>query len=209
MDAIVRHLVVARRDSSASSLDVVYTGEETEHKSRISAHLLRTEADASKTESKTVLSSSNSITQFKFVEDGKIIVAASRHRLMVGVTEGDQGDSLKDFRCIWRELVSPTPITCLDVRVSSENPITATRARPKQSKRSGGRDSVVDVVTGDTGGILLVHENLLQNLKRQEAQPDNTALARAPLRRMHWHREAIHTVKWSLDGMSLGNSFID
>ena len=200
LGARVWELAIATVRSSEDTTDVVYTREQTGTKWKISAHKLRSGEDASKTESKTILSSSNPITRFKLIRDGKFIVATSGKRLLLGELTSNLSTSLRDLKYVWRELDTPEWITCFDVRESSEDP-TLTYNDPIRAKETGGRDSVVDVVLGHTTGVIFVYEDIINKLVRQERQRDDKAVSGIVPRRMHWHREAVHSVKWTSDGM--------
>lgn len=60
---------------------------------------------------------------------------------------------------------------------------------------------VVDVVVGDVHGMLFLHSDLLRNLVNIKKADAGPAINLVP-QKMHWHRQAVNTVKWSLDGKS-------
>ncbi len=198
--ATVWGLVVASKEQAGALLDIVYTREQTKNKWMISAHILRREADASRTESRTILSSPSRITDFKVVNGGRVVVAASEQRLLVGVSEGDFTSSLKDLKYVWREVVTPAHITTLDVRVPSEEFTLDWRISSRTHSQKSS-DMVVDVVVGHVHGVVFLHTDIVRDLARQEQAKKGSAGGRRPLRKMHWHRTAVHSVKWSLDGM--------
>jgi NET1-associated nuclear protein 1 (U3 small nucleolar RNA-associated protein 17) len=74
------------------------------------------------------------------------------------------------------------------------------------SKRSSGtkldKVKVVDVVVGDVKGAIFVHNDLLRNLiGSQKSMTDDQHPIDLIPRKLHWHRKAVHCVKWSLDGL--------
>ena len=202
--------VSTHRSSSTGSdtvTDVVYTREQKADRWWISAHRLRVEADASRTESKTILSTSSPITHYHVTDGGLLLIAVSGSRLMVGELVGDAtASSLKDLKYIWREVTTPAPINALDVRISTRvSPPTngQSSSLSSSSPRKKISDISVDVLVGDSNGVIFVHQDLHANLVRRERQSNGSIDVRTSVRRMHWHREAVRTVKWSRDGTPL------
>ena len=195
----VRDLDVSVLDHAGTLVDVVYTREQIGAKWSLSAHILRSEADALKTESKTVLSFSNSISHFKILREGKIVIAASDQRLLVGVSTATLAGSLKDLKYVWREVVTPEKITCIDVRLAAEDSMRPQSKRRSSSKQKDQPEDFVDVVTGHADGILLLHADIVRHLVHQVPRNGLEATPPAP-RKLHWHRKGVHCVKWSRDG---------
>jgi NET1-associated nuclear protein 1 (U3 small nucleolar RNA-associated protein 17) len=202
--ATVRELAISSdAGDSDGEEDIVYAREQTADKWRISAYKLRSGAAAAKTESKTLISFTHPITHFKLAHGGKAIVTASQQRLLVGATALDPASSLKELKYTWREVVVPAHITCIDVRMDDDGQRAGWKLNKAQS-RSRAAELTFDVVVGDEGGRIYVHEDLLNQLVRQEREPKKP---QAVPRRMHWHREAVSSVKWSRDGMARKTAF--
>lgn len=192
-------LEVAGQESSGGRMDVVYTREQAPDRWILSAHKLRGGTDASKTESRTIYSSPAPITHFKLILDGKVIVVTAGSRLLVGHTTNDGATSLKDLKYVWREFVAPNSIASFDVRhVSKDSTI---RQRGVKSMHPPAANEVIDVVVGDAKGVIFVYDDLLNNLVSLEHDKDAATGNRMAPRRLHWHRESVLSVKWSLDGM--------
>ncbi|KAI9794075.1 MAG: hypothetical protein M1816_006700 [Peltula sp. TS41687] len=170
--------------------DVVYARENTGEKWRISAHRLKRGSDADETESKTIYTSKSPITQFKVIRDGKLILASSGYRLIIGELKGDSLRSLNDMEYVWREVDTPGWISSIGVRLSENI----------SSKDSGSDDTIIDVVLGHAQGTINVYYDLFNNLVRQERQKEGLTTSHLSPRRMHWHREDVLSVKWSSDG---------
>jgi NET1-associated nuclear protein 1 (U3 small nucleolar RNA-associated protein 17) len=58
----------------------------------------------------------------------------------------------------------------------------------------------VDLVVGDVQGVIFLHNDLLAKLFLQSLDGKTPGINLVP-RKLHWHRQAVHAVKWSLDGM--------
>ena len=65
--------------------------------------------------------------------------------------------------------------------------------------------SAIDIAIGDISGVLLLFEDILSSFaaiestqKGGKTRADNAESLRP--KKLHWHRDAIGSVKWSLDG---------
>ena len=191
-------LLVGKATFADGERDLVYTKEYNQEKGRISAHKLMSGDDAAKTESKTVLLCEQPITAFQVVLDGKIIVLAAGRRLLVGAANGGSAKQLREMSYIWREVLVSDHITCLSTRHVS---LTAESLAGKKKPRSGdGKGEVVDVVIGHVTGVILLYQDLLSALIRAEHQGASTAVEAMTPRRLHWHREPVLSIGWSMDG---------
>lgn len=193
-------LVVSTQSSSEGAQDIVYAIEQSGGKWRLAVHRLRSGSDAPETESKTIYSSSHQITQFRLVRDGQLVVATSGRRIIIGKLCNDSSPSLKSVKYLWRELVTTNSITTLDVRDPLGKPTSMQRVRI-ESNPGESHEVVIDVLVGHDKGVLNIYPDLLNKLVALEHKnPDEIVKAIAP-RRMHWHREAVLSAKWSADGM--------
>ncbi len=190
--APIRSVTVTEDTLSRNNADLIYTRDSKSERWWMTAHRLQAVGGNVKPESGTILSLSNPITHSEVVDGGKIIVVASGRKLLVGASYVNTSQSLKELKYIWREVVTPLAITTLDVRVPGSS------TSRKKSKQRGLSDVVVDVVIGDIDGVIHVFEDLHNSLVRREKQKDDPPTPR----RMHWHRQVVHSVKWSRDGMN-------
>lgn len=192
LNAHVWGLAVTAQISPDGLLDTVYTREQAKGKKwRISAHKLRSGSEKSKTESKTIYSSSNSILHFRLVQDGRVIVIASGQRLLLGSTDENGIVSIQDMNYTWRQLTTPNSITSFDIRTRQK--------KSSKSSQSSKRVPTIDIAIGQDKGVIYLYTDLLNHLIAKE-NGKAAADYRISSQKMHWHREAVGTVKWSLDG---------
>jgi NET1-associated nuclear protein 1 (U3 small nucleolar RNA-associated protein 17) len=131
-----------------------------------------------------VLDTANAITHFKVVQGGQIIVACARQQLMIGTLSPKSKEKGVYDEYEWREYRLPVKqITCLDVRESQiavfgENTTTS-----------------IDIAVGDASGVILVYNDVLSSIGREGTS------GLPLLQRLHWHREAVASLRWSRDGM--------
>ncbi|KAI9764862.1 MAG: hypothetical protein M1840_008008 [Geoglossum simile] len=181
--------------------DIIYMIEKKYEKWRIKLFELVKGAEPSKTgnQTKVLYECEHQISSLKVLHEGRVVVAISGKCLVVGTAKGEAtGGSY-----VWMEFTSPDWLTCLDARESSKE--VSAKAKKEKTKTSVALKSspAIDVVVGDIKGVIFIHSDLLNRLI-----PDNEAdkstrlehLVRGVSRRRHWHREAVHSVKWSLDG---------
>ncbi|KAF2432367.1 WD40 repeat-like protein [Tothia fuscella] len=134
----------------------------------------------------------------KVLDGGNVIFAASAKELVVGSDghhHGDSDDELDPIkfkeRYTWREQPSTVDITCLDAE-----------ARPRHTDQDVKRSDKLgqmkyNLVYGDAQGSTYIYEDILHKMEQRE---QNKKLEKSLKPRVdRWHREAVSTVKWSLD----------
>jgi NET1-associated nuclear protein 1 (U3 small nucleolar RNA-associated protein 17) len=116
-------------------------------------------------------------------ENGKILVGAINDRLFIGTMSSGQIETLAQLSYDFFSFDTPDLITCLDTKVTSRN--------------SGSQSRVNILVGGARGAIYLYHDALsrLQAISRSKSEKDTIQA-----QKYHWHRKAVHSVKWSHDG---------
>ena len=86
----------------------------------------------------------------------------------------------------WREYRLPVKhITCMDVRESQA-------AVPGEIANMS-----IDIAVGDASGVILVYNDVLSSISRESTS------GLPLLQRLHWHREAVTSLRWSRDGMCI------
>ena len=185
-------MTVASMYSGGHRWDVVFTTEKYEKGWRISAHELSFLGNSTATQSRVIYTSTQPIQLLKAVDEGAILVAASEERVLLGSLRSTEFGTVDKIKYEFRIFESTNFVSSLDARVS---------------KRSSGtkldKVKVVDVVVGDVKGAIFVHNDLLRNLiGSQKSTTDDQHQINLIPRKLHWHRKAVHCVKWSLDGLS-------
>ena len=192
----IRFLQTAANE--AGSNETVFTYEEIEGSYTVSAHRLKSEKEAKKTELQVIMKRDCTLQGFQVHSSGKYVLTSSGNRFILGVANKTDVSSLKDLVYTWREIKLITD--CVFRSLVSQ---MALNPKKYQGKSGSSRDSV-NTVFGGLEGEIFVFEDLLAKLK--QAEDGKTAKvhqqsALAP-RVLHWHREAANTVRWSRDGTS-------
>lgn len=191
------HMTVASMLSAGRRRDVVFTTESRKDGGwRITANELAPPNGPIHTVARTIYSSTQKVNFLKTAREGSVVAAASRRRILVGVLRSDEYDTIDKIRYEFRVFESTDFISSLDLKVSE-------RQKPQNTKVAAPkRLPIVDIVVGDVKGTIFLHNDLWLNLgettkvKHKKLAPGISLMPQ----KLHWHRQAVHTVKWSLDG---------
>lgn len=162
---------------------------------KLTVHRLLGGSEASKTDLGTLLKHGEPLKFVKILDNGRVVVITSGSRVIIGTCDRPSPDSLKDLSYTWRDVDCPEWITSIDVQM---RPYDTTMKKPKPSKKSF--PGAVDIVVGTLRGKIIVYDDLLGNLIRVESGTTAQQVDSISSRRLHWHRSAVLTLKWSLDG---------
>ena len=124
------------------------------------------------------------------LDGGNLLVVCSGRNLLLGQLMGSEGKSntLQKPGCLWREIMLPGEVASIDVRVRYE-------AVSSEAAHFG-----LDFAVGLCDGAILVYNDVLFKLMGNERGMKG---AEVTSRKLHWHRGAVNTVKWSHDGALL------
>jgi NET1-associated nuclear protein 1 (U3 small nucleolar RNA-associated protein 17) len=196
--AVVRNMVVVTQPGSDD--DIVYC-HETGDKHIVNVHALRTKAQASQTELKRVLKTNSAITNLQVLLQGKYVIIATADTITVGKRVKVSKTALQEFEYVWRELKFSN-------RITTCNTYYRQREVPESGNKSGQyQREVLDLAVGDEVGVVLLFEDILasfavvESLQKGSKTRTDSADSLRP-KKLHWHRDAVGAVKWSLDGKS-------
>ncbi|KAB2580283.1 WD repeat containing protein [Lasiodiplodia theobromae] len=199
LSATIRGIATSAVETdSGDKLDTVFTLDKGE-RNIIYAQRLRGHKDESEKVAEPLLRTKVPLQSFIVAGGGQVIAAAAKDRVFVGHLKNTSATTPKDFVFIWRELSCTQTITSIDIRVSRQE---SAKATPKKGASPIGQ---VNLVIGCSSGALLVYEDIISKLssaeKQQKKDPKDapSPLSLAP-RHLHWHRNPVGAVKWSLDG---------
>lgn len=121
-------------------------------------------------------------------EDGLHVVGAVNDRLFVGVANVTQFDDFRKLAYEFYSFDTPDTIASIDIRTKA----------PSAKKAKQGASTLVDVVVGGARGAIYVYRDVIARLQAAGKAKGEDALEAL---KYHWHRKAVHSVKWSRDGM--------
>ncbi|KAK4242646.1 WD40-repeat-containing domain protein [Achaetomium macrosporum] len=155
---------------------------------RVSAQIVAYNTKALSTRSGKLLHTYDESPQFlRSVAGGRLIVAAAKEALHIGSLKVKQPASLDDLTYRFHCFDTPDIITCLDIRPTL------------RTTRKGGLElQSVDVAVGGARGAIYVYHDLLSDLPREGSGSVKVGMIQP--KKHHWHRRAVHSLKWSEDG---------
>ena len=116
---------------------------------------------------------------------GRLIFVAAGDKLLLGHSTTTSETAETEVTYTWREFAIPGKIISMDAYLHQDE---------RKSKR---RLPAVDVAIGLHNGVINIYEDILYKLVGKEKGSENADVV---ARRLHWHRDAVNTVKWSKDG---------
>jgi len=123
-----------------------------------------------------IYSTRNNITRLRVADAGRAVCLISAREIVVVNGEGAEWHAPRVYKMA-------NPLTCMDIQDT---------AMGKKSKKNGGQRRG-DIVVGDNVGALYVLHDVI---KYSKVEADHTP------RKLHWHRMAVSSVKFALDGTS-------
>lgn len=128
--------------------------------------------------------------------DGKFVVGASSENIVVGTVQpGADGGFESEFY----SFDTPDIVCAMDLRVTPKNNVVST---PKKSKKPALFD-VLDLIAGCARGGMLVYNDIMNTAHAVRGSKSKSKKEEIQARKFHWHRRAVHTIKWSRDGTYL------
>ncbi|KAL2140737.1 hypothetical protein VTI28DRAFT_3290 [Corynascus sepedonium] len=121
------------------------------------------------------------------VAGGRLIVAAAKETLHIGLLKAKKFVSLDDLVYRFVSFDVPDIVSCLDIRHVV-----------RTTKKGGFELQSVDLVIGCARGGIYVYHDILSKLPGEGSGSSKAGLIQP--RKYHWHRRAVHSVKWSEDG---------
>ncbi|KAG8533884.1 uncharacterized protein KY384_001625 [Bacidia gigantensis] len=151
------------------------------------------EGESNIEEMQTLYTSETPLTSLQPLHKGRHIILTSGHDLIIGAPSKDSDSQRMHHK--WRIMACPEWIVSIDTRASPLN--SDQQARSHQSRNY----PPIDVAIGGLKGSIHLYSNILQNLfQTQKSGQQTKKTGDIMSRHLHWHRSAVHTVKWSPDG---------
>ena len=192
----IRALATARASDTSSKNSLLYTSDETfggDNPYTITAHRLFGGDEANKTDLKTLWRSDKPVQFLRVLEEGKNIVATSGSTLLLGTTTDPDPSNLAELVYNWHQISCSEHITSVDIRVRGA--MTDLNIQRKNVKKP--HPSLLDITIGTLGGFIFVYRDILSQVAAHESNPSSSL---DDPQRIHWHRNAVSSVKWSKDG---------
>lgn len=152
--------------------------------------LYLSEHDQQIAKSFSILQASDPILGLWVSHGGNAVIAVARSKLYFGSSHTQSSSPEEHESWFWRELTLTQDLVSFDVRE---------RVNSELKGRSG---KIFDLALGCRNGEIIIHHDLLSSIDGAEKSPSQQHLQPVP-RSLHWHRNAVESVKWSWDGKKL------
>lgn len=188
---VVNIAVITRPDSDEDFLFCHETGNS--HAVNVYALLPK-----SRVEVKQVLLTKSAIRSMQVLLQGKYVILASAESITIGKRIKISKTALEEFGYVWREIR-------FSKRITTFNAYFREPQASKGKKAVQDQRDVLDIAVGEDTGVILLFEDVLASFaaiessqKSKSDKPDSAESLRP--KRLHWHRDAVGSIKWSLDG---------
>ncbi|KUJ24196.1 WD40 repeat-like protein [Mollisia scopiformis] len=190
------HMTAASMESAGRRRDVIFTTEVRKTGGfRITANELPLPPTLPST--RTIYTSPHRIEFLQTSQDGSVVVGVTGNKILLGRLRSTDYESVDKVRYEFRIFESIDAIKSLDMRVTIRRGADLEGLKKHNILK---KTPVVDLVVGDVRGVIFLHEDLLAKLFVQSQDGSfSSGVSMAP-RKLHWHRQAVQTVKWSQDG---------
>ncbi|KAF2115825.1 hypothetical protein BDV96DRAFT_520159 [Lophiotrema nucula] len=197
IEANVRSMKVVPAQADTNQ-DLVYSYESGK-KHIINVHALRTKHDEAPTELQKIFETAAAVVDFQILLEGRIVFVACQTAVFVGKRRNKSKTTLQDLEYTWREFRTTKPVTTFNSFVRPSQ--SSTKARGSQQ---APRDHL-DLAIGDSEGVIHLFEDILSSFAsieqgQKKSQKTDVNVEGLKPKRLHWHREAVGSVKWSQDG---------
>ncbi|KAI0452680.1 WD40-repeat-containing domain protein [Xylaria acuta] len=142
--------------------------------------------------SKPIFSYTSAIENLRVAHLGHTFAAYAERNIIFGYRTHEAASSFDDLTYEVVTLDASDEITCLDLQVTSRVHLN------RKSQREASDAPVIDLVIGCSRGAVFIYNDLLPQIRLLNT-PKARHHALQP-RKYHWHRKAVHAVKWSRDG---------
>lgn len=186
-------MCVAAVELHKSDVDVLYVSEQRKGEGVIAAYYRIGQSQSSHILFRTS-QPDQTIHLLRATENGKAVVGASTEGMVVGTVQPGGTKGGAELEGEFYSFDTADIVCSLDLRFSTR---PATSATPKKQGKKPTAE-VLDLVVGCARGAMYVYNdiiNKLQNLRGSKSKKEDIQA-----RKFHWHRKAVHSIKWSTDG---------
>ena len=170
---------------SSISLDTneaLFTVDELNGKWMITAHQLQGTRGIETSSLKTLYRLQYPISRLCVLADAHFIVVTGRERMVIGYRQ-DKASDVKSLNYKWWEFSAPREVASLDARAYAS---LTEEPRP-----------LLDLAIGCQDGTIHVYSDIVTKLTEIE---QSKRIRDPPNAVLHWHRNAVSSVRWSKDG---------
>ncbi|KAK6949489.1 hypothetical protein Daesc_009571 [Daldinia eschscholtzii] len=142
--------------------------------------------------SKLLLKQTTPISNLRSVQNGYALVASADRNIILGTLKSSTLRHLEELEYEFFTLDCSDEIVCLDVRATDRVHLN------QKTQVEAGNEPVLEIVVGCARGAVFFYNDILSQLRRLHSSKGHKGSLQP--RKYHWHRKAVHTIKWSRDG---------
>lgn len=151
--------------------------------------------------SQPVFSFTAPIENFRVAHSGYAFVAYADRTIIIGSRTLETIQTLDSLSYEVVTFDASDNITCLDIQVTNRVHLN------RKSQREASDMPVIDLAIGCARGAVFAYNDLLPEIRLLNS-PKARHHTLQP-RKYHWHRKAVHSVKWSRDGKREASTMIE
>jgi len=186
-------MTVASMESAGRRRDIVITTEPRKGGGwRITANELAPPDSKFKTAAKTIYTSAHRINMLRTVCDGSIVVAVADNAVMIGSLKAMDYGTVDKVKYEFRIFETTEAISSMDVKVVE-------RISGREFPKPISKLPCLHVAIGGVNGSIYYYMDILAKLVMAQRGGLPSGVSLVP-KKLHWHRQAVYTVKFSLDG---------
>lgn len=187
-------ITVTKTNASDAGADIVVVAENSANRMELTAYGGDILSSPLSKNILAVKKPGNGLHLIESSQDGLFLVGALNDTLFLGVASQEQPTSFEQLQYDFFSFDVPDLITTLDFRVYSASALSGNKSKGQRDS-----DKVVDVIVGGARGAIYLYHDALS--RSQALGKSNSAKDEIQAQKFHWHRKAVHAVKWSRDGM--------
>ncbi|KAH7155445.1 WD40-repeat-containing domain protein [Dactylonectria estremocensis] len=184
-------VVLTTKISKTTEEVLLITESEKSNRMEVVAYEGKTQSTSEPKVIMTMKKAGNGLQLLELSDDDQVLVGAINDHIFVGVPLHQNPDSLAGLEFELYSFDVPDLVTALDIRVHARPATTSKKARSEPAP-------VVDIIVGGArGSIYLYNDVLARSLALGKSGSDKETIQ---AQKYHWHRKAVHALKWSRDG---------
>ncbi|KAI0103511.1 WD40 repeat-like protein [Daldinia grandis] len=132
------------------------------------------------------------ISNLRSVRNGYALIASADRNILLGTLKASSIKHVSELEYEFFTLDCSDEIVCLDVRATDRVHLN------RKTQVEAGNEPVVEIVVGCARGAVFFYNDILPQIRRLHSAKGHRGSLQP--RKYHWHRRAVHTIKWSRDG---------
>ncbi|KAI1649977.1 WD40 repeat-like protein [Daldinia loculata] len=142
--------------------------------------------------SNSLLTQAMPISNLRSVRNGYALIASADRNILLGTLKTSSIQHVSELEYEFFTLDCSDEIVCLDVRATDRVHLN------RKTQVEAGNEPVVEIVVGCARGAVFFYNDILPQIRRLHSSKGHRGSLQP--RKYHWHRKAVHTIKWSRDG---------